>query len=99
MNEDAFNCFSSHPDFAEFPMPNSYAECPDCNACAEDIISQDLCQAVFDDDPNVAAPTSCGSVPEMCAVPVWNACDGLNSNTGEPSNFLLIIIVDVRPHL
>ena len=56
-------------------MPASYAECPDCNTCASEIVSQNLCQAVFDDDPNIVPPTSCGTVPELCAIPVWMACD------------------------
>ena len=84
MNEDAFNCFSSNSDFAEFPMPATYAECPDCNTCASEIVSQNLCQAVFDDDPTVTPPTSCGTVPELCAIPVWLACAALET-TEQPN--------------
>ena len=89
VNEDAFNCFSSNSDFAEFPMPASYAECPDCNTCASEIVSQDLCQAVFDDDPNVIPPASCGTVPELCAIPVLMACGMTFETTNEPGKILI----------
>jgi hypothetical protein len=80
-SENAFECFKQLQDIFEgYRLPNTFEECyeQDCEKCAEDIVEQNLCREVDNDQQ---FPRSCGEEPELCAREVRSACNDDSTTT------------------